>query len=188
MDGNDWDISKQNKLDNCSQLYMAAGVDNQVSTDNLNMALDRNYNHNNLSILQCGNDIVQGNFSNKHRNVISNADHQFGFCPVSPLQLYKGKPVHWKNIPDDLQAHKLITATGNPIFLAARIPVHSQLNIDKWCLYLAQYWDAQLIDLLEYGFPMDACRDNQFISTEVNHTSALQNVHQLIRQYRRMYI
>ena len=177
FDGNAWDVSKKNKLHNCSQSYMAAGVDNQVSTDNWNMASDGNCYHNNFLTFQCGNDIMDANFPNKHRNVVSDRDHQFGFCPVTPLQLYKGNPVHWKSIPDDLQAHKLITATGKPNFLAARIPVHSQLNIDKWHFYLAQYWDAQLLDLLEYGFPLDACRDNQFISTEINHASALQNVH-----------
>ena len=30
--------------------------------------------------------------------------------------------------------------------------------------------------MLEYGFPLDACRDSQFLSTEVNHASALQNI------------
>ena len=43
--------------------------------------------------------------------------------------------------------------------------------------HLAQYWDAQLSDLLEFGFPLDASRDNQFICTEVNHALALRNVH-----------
>ena len=106
---------------------MAAGVVNQVSTDNLNMVLDGNCDHSNFSNLQCGNDIMGVNFQNRHYNAVSNTDHQFGFCPLSPLQLHKGKPVCWKNIPDDLQAHKLITATRKPNVLAARIPVHSQL-------------------------------------------------------------
>ena len=48
FDRNDWDVSKRNKLDNCSQSYMAAGVDNQVSTENLNMALDGNCYRNNI--------------------------------------------------------------------------------------------------------------------------------------------
>ena len=152
---------------------MAAGVDNQISTDNWNMASDGNCYHNNFLTFQCGNDIMDANFPNKHRNV----GHKFSFCPVTPLQLYKGNPVHWKSSPNDLQAHKLITATGKPNFLAGRISVHSQHNIDKWHFYLAQYWDAQLFDLLEYGFPLDACRGNQFVSKEINHALALQNVH-----------
>ena len=91
------------------------------------------------------------------------------------MQSYNGKPVHWDVIPDDFQAHTLITASGKPNFLAARISVASQLNIDKWRLYLSQYWDVQLPDLLEYRFPLDVSRDSQFISAEVNHASALQN-------------
>ena len=46
---------------------MAAGVDNRVSTENLNMALDGNCYHNNISTLQCGNDIMEENF---HTNII----------------------------------------------------------------------------------------------------------------------
>ena len=39
---------------------------------------------------------------------------------------------------------------------------------------MKQYWDHQLLDLIEYGFPLDFNRTVQLTSTETNHYSALQ--------------
>ena len=50
------------------------------------------------------------------------------------------------------------------------------MNIDNWKLHLAEYWDQHILDILEYGFPLDFNREFQLIPTEVNHESALQNV------------
>ena len=77
--------------------------------------------------------------------------------------------------PTDLEAHSLVTTTGKPNYLAARIPVGSQLNISTWRSHLSNYWDVQLPDLLEYGFPLDVDRGTLLTSTETNHASALQN-------------
>ena len=59
--------------------------------------------------------------------------------------------------------------------MGCRIPVNSGLNIPKWRHYLANYWDQQLCDLLEYGFPLDFDRECPLISVEENHTSANDN-------------
>ena len=93
------------------------------------------------------------------------------------MQLYTGKSVKHTTTFTDLQAHKLIKASGKPNFLGCRIPVQSNLNIASWRSHLSEYWDAQLLDLLEFGFPLDFQRDSILISTEKNHTSALQNLH-----------
>ena len=99
----------------------------------------------------------------------------FGFIPKSPLQLYTGEVVHWENIPDTLQAHQLIQDTKMPNYMKCRIPVQSGLNIKAWRAYLSNYWDQQLCDLLEFGFPLDFDRSCNLNSTETNHTSAMQN-------------
>ena len=106
---------------------------------------------------------------------MKNEPHKFGFCPLTPLESYKGEPVHWDVCPTDLEAHSLVTATGKPNFLAARIPVGSQLNISSWRSHLSDYCDVQLPDLLEYRFPLDVDRGTLLTSTETNHASALQN-------------
>ena len=103
---------------------------------------------------------------------MNNEPHKFGFCPLTPLELYKGEPAHWDVSYIDLDAHCLVTATGKPNFLAATIPVVSQHNINNWRSYLCDYWDVQLPDLLEYGFPLDVDREVTLTSTEINHASA----------------
>ena len=39
--------------------------------------------------------------------------------------------------------------------MEARLPVPSQLNVETWKSLLTDYWDQQLLQLLEYGFPLD---------------------------------
>ena len=153
FDGDNWDVSTNNTSQKIAQTIITAGVSNQVSTENSQQVLHGNCCLDSLPAVQCSNDNMEVHVKHKYCNVINNTEHQFGFCPLTPFTLYKGSPVHWDRIPDDLQAHEIIKNTGKPNFLAARIPVHSQLNIDKWCVHLAQYWDEQLVDLLQYGFP-----------------------------------
>ena len=100
----------------------------------------------------------------------------FGFIPKSSLKLYAGPTVSWNEPPDILQAHTLIKASKLPNHMGCRIPVNSGLNIPKWRHYLANYWDQQLCDLLEYGFPLDFDRECPLNSVEENHTSANDNI------------
>ena len=100
----------------------------------------------------------------------------FGFVPLEPLQLYTGDPVYHQTIPDIISTHFMIRNSGLPNFqIKCRVPVTSKLNVDRWRSHLVDYWDQQLPDLLEYGFPIDFDRDFPLMSTLVNHTSALQN-------------
>ena len=87
-------------------------------------------------------------------NSQKNTKH-FGFSPKSALKIYEGQPVQWHQVPDILQAHRLIKDSNLPNFLHCRIPVKSGLNIKAWRSYLQNYWDQQLCDLLEFGFPLD---------------------------------
>ena len=73
-----------------------------------------------------------------------------------------------------LQLHKSVKQFGCPNFLGARIPVVSNLNMDNWKFHLRDYWDTQLLDLLEFGFPLDFDTNTELVSTEENHTSAKQ--------------
>ena len=99
----------------------------------------------------------------------------FSFIPKSSLKLYVGPPVTWNELPDILQTHTLVKASKLPNCMGCRIPVNLGLNIPKWRHYLANYWDQQLCDLLEYGFPLDFDRDCPLNSVEENQTSANDN-------------
>ena len=48
-------------------------------------------------------------------------------------------------------------------------PDSSVLKIQNWKYYLADYWDKQLVDLLEFGFPLDFDRTFELQSTEEKH-------------------
>ena len=144
-------VRSQNQINDADNFIITAETCAQVTTANLDLFLDQNYDHNIASTIECDTLITHDN--KNIINAISNEPHKFGFCPLNPLESYKGEPVHWDVCHTDLEAHSLVTATGKPNFLAGRILVASQLNISNWCLHLSDYWDVQLPDLLEYGFP-----------------------------------
>ena len=100
----------------------------------------------------------------------------FGVIPLSTLQRYKGPKTKNRPLCNPLQLHKLVKQFGCPNFLGARIPVVSNLNIDNWKFHLKDYWDKQLLDLLEFGFPLDFDTNTVLTSTEENHASATQFV------------
>ena len=50
-------------------------------------------------------------------------------------------------------------------------PDSSVLKIQNWKYYLADYWDKQLVDLLEFGFPLNFDRTFELQSTKENHAS-----------------
>ena len=59
--------------------------------------------------------------------------------------------------------------------MGIRIPVNTQLKVEAWKHHLKSYWDQQLIDLIQYGFPLDFDRNCTLGETRDSHTSA--NVH-----------
>ena len=66
----------------------------------------------------------------------------------------------------------MIRDSGIPNFLGLCIPVKTNLKISSWRAHLCDYFDKQLCDLIEFGFPLDFDRSRQFESTLVNHVSA----------------
>ena len=97
---------------------------------------------------------------------------KFGCVPLAPIHVYRGPIRHWDCTPDILTAHKLIRQSGLPNFLGLRIPVSTNLNVNSWRRHLVDYFDQQLPDLTEFGFPLDFDRSRDLQSTLVNHASA----------------
>ena len=113
------------------------------------------------------------NSSKDYTACIQQNGDQFGYIPLYDLKLYYGPEVTWENIPSILQAHKLIRQSGVPNFLNCRTPVQTKLNPARWRYYLTDYWDKQLPDLIQYGFPLDFDRKCPLSSSDTNHASAL---------------
>ena len=68
--------------------------------------------------------------------------------------------------------HALVRATGVPNYMQARIPVSSQLNVNAWKNALGGYWDQQLLQLIEFGFPLDFNRNYALRCKQGNPSSA----------------
>ena len=87
--------------------------------------------------------------------------------------VYTGQEVIWGSVPSIIQAHEMVRCSAMPNFRQLRIPVQTQLKVDAWRKYLDSYWDKQLIDLIQFGFPLDFNRNVILQSTSVNYSSAL---------------
>ena len=96
----------------------------------------------------------------------------FGCIPLTPMLLYQGSHKAWQEVPGILQAHRMIRDSGLPNFLGLRIPGTTNLKIASWRAHLCDYFDKQLCDLIEFGFPLDFDRSRHLESTLVNHASA----------------
>ena len=87
---------------------------------------------------------------------------KFGCVPLAPIYVYTGPTRHRDSIPDILTAHKLIRQSGLPNFLGLRIPVRTNLNVSSWRHHLVDCFDQQLLDLIEFVFPLDFDRSRDF--------------------------
>ena len=95
-------------------------------------------------------------------------DSAFGIISLSPLMLYQGPKTNNAATSDILSLHRAVKDSNCPNYMGIRIPVSSKLKIKNWKYYLADYWDKQLVDLLEFGFPLDFDRNFELQSTEVH--------------------
>ena len=98
----------------------------------------------------------------------------FGCLSLSGITFLNGDPTYYDKIPDIIQAHRLVRQSGLPNFLGLRIQIQTQLNVPCWRYYLRDYFDQQLPDLIQFGFPLDFDRNCILGHTLDNHTSAEQ--------------
>ena len=73
--------------------------------------------------------------------------------------------------PEELYAIMLETDSQYN-YVYPRIPVKSELNIDRWKHYLQDYHKPILIHFLEFGFPLGILGRNNLQSEPYNHPSA----------------
>ena len=124
------------------------GIANQTNKNSCFTTPDHNSIHN-LDQYIPGHVFADRHKCIEHNNCVRQNGNDFGFILLTALNNYSGNPVHYDQIPDIITAHNIITKTGLPNFLGARIPIASQLHPQRWCCYLANFWDKQLPDLIE---------------------------------------
>ena len=74
-----------------------------------------------------------------------------------------------------LDIHRMVYAVGEPNFRGAKIVVPTRLNIPFWRSQLQNYHDSEVVNFLEYGWPINVAVSEdrfQFASYPRNHTGA----------------
>ena len=96
---------------------------------------------------------------------------QFCFVPLAEQIMPKDMSVCYSKAMSPFEMHSIVRATQNPNYMEARLPVNSQLNVEAWNINLSNYWD-QLLQLIEFGFPLDFNRNCPLNHEPGNHKSA----------------
>ena len=78
-------------------------------------------------------------------------------------------PSQWDNYQDYLTLYQAVRKTGLPNYLQAKVPIPSGHNMANWRNMLSDYPAIELIDFLEFGWPIDYAIKP--IPTYVNHAS-----------------
>ena len=80
------------------------------------------------------------------------------------------------SLSDYISMAIVIRSTGLPNYKQARLPVHSNLNIEAWERLLVNSPNTRLLDYLKFGFPLSLFNHESLHNREVvNHFSALQH-------------
>ena len=103
------------------------------------------------------------------------SDFQFGFIPLDEQIMPDTSVVNCSDGLSPFNIHALVRATNKHNYMEARLPVKSQLNISEWKSRLTNYWDQQLLQLLEFGFPLDFNRNCPLRCEGTNHSSAIEH-------------
>ena len=102
------------------------------------------------------------------------SDMNFGFIPLTDPCLPVDTTRSDFSCRDPIKLHGEVKKYDLPNYLGARIPVKSQMNIGAWKVLHKDYWDHQLLQCLEFGFPLGFNRTCPLKHDKENHKSALQ--------------
>lgn len=69
--------------------------------------------------------------------------------------------------------HDIVFNSGFPNYLHERIPLHTTLNIPLWRSMLIDYSDHEIVEFLEFGWPVGYVKPDLPLTTVKNHRSAL---------------
>ena len=105
------------------------------------------------------------------------SEFNFGFVPLGDQKLPDDLAKGSSEGLTPLEMHDIVRATNKPNYMEVRLCVESQLKVGAWKTHLKNYWDRQLLQLLEFGFPLDFNRNCPFSYEPGNHKSATEFPH-----------
>ena len=121
---------------------------------------------------QGNKDLAQGVNTPIFNHWKQQVDFQFGFVPLGSQLMPSNATLCNSHDYSPIEMHEIVKKTEKPNFLQACLPVASQLHVDKWKSLLKDYWDQQLLQLLQFGFPLDLNRCFPLQHEAGNHSSA----------------
>ena len=74
--------------------------------------------------------------------------------------------------PREASLYTRVIKAGKPNYLGAKLPVTHQINIPAWRKYAHLLPDTQLVDFLEFGFPVGYTGAEPPLANLPNHSSA----------------
>ena len=101
------------------------------------------------------------------------SEFKFGFLPLGDQILPDNVTTNSSEGLTPLEMHKIVKETNKPNYMEARLPVNSQLKVDTWKNHLQGYWNEQLLQVIEFGFPLDFNRNCPLNLETGNHKSAI---------------
>ncbi len=73
----------------------------------------------------------------------------------------------------EIEVHRVVVKSGLPNYIGCKIPVFSSLKISKWRIRLNNFPDKQLVDFLEFGWPIGYNSQYWPLTTFKNHKGAV---------------
>ena len=96
----------------------------------------------------------------------------FGAISLTPLQTYTDPLTYNSVFNKPLLLHRRVRESCLPNYMGIWVPVPTNINISNWRRFPVDYWDDELVDLLEFRFPSDFDRSLNLVSVEDNHKLA----------------
>lgn len=88
---------------------------------------------------------------------------------------------HAKATSSHLSIYETVRATGKPNYQIAKLPIPSGINVRNWEPLLKNYFDKQIIEYLEFGWPITYIATTPPLPTYKNHSSATKFPTQMLK-------
>ncbi len=91
-------------------------------------------------------------------------------------KLCKDKYAYFASLGDqefDISVHEAVVASGLPNYMGCRIPLRTNIKMEFFREHLSDYYYRQLVELLEFGFPIGALGPIHDNTPCKNHKGAL---------------
>ena len=137
-----------------------------------NMGMEEKFVNTIIFANQGNKDLAQGVNTPIFNHWKQQVDFQFGFVPLGSQLMPSNPTLCNSHDYSPIEMHEIVKKTGKPNFMQAHLPVTSQLHVDKWKSLLGDYWDQQLLQLLQFRFPLDFNRSCPLQHEMGNHSSA----------------